>query len=112
MKSTRSVSKKMESRVAKALGGRRQPNSGATLFAKGDVIHPEFLIECKTSMTEKQSVSIKREWIDKLREEAFAVNRPYYALAFNFGLEAGGDFYIINEDLFNRLIEAIRAEEN
>ena len=37
MKSTRSVSVKQEKAIAKAIGGRRTPNSGAGHFKKGDI---------------------------------------------------------------------------
>jgi hypothetical protein len=109
---TRKYSKAQESRVAKKLKGKRQPNSGATAFMKGDVKTAQFCIECKTAMTEKQSMSIKRDWIDKIKEEAFAMGKPYWAVAFNFGgfgnLE---NFYIIDESLFKQLQTYLEEEE-
>ena len=50
-KPTRFYSTKQEKSVAKAIGGTRTPNSGATPWAPGDVITQgsnSFLIECKT----------------------------------------------------------------
>ena len=82
---TRRFSNSQEKRVAKQLKGKKQPNSGAGNFSKGDVIADDFLIECKTMTTEKKSISIKKEWIDKNREEAFALNKKYSVIAFNFG---------------------------
>ena len=97
--------------MAKAIGGKRQPNSGATPFAKGDVISKYFNIECKTATTEKQSFSIKREWIDKQKEESFATGKPYWALAFNFGgLHNNENFYIISEQLFKELQNKIEED--
>ena len=81
--STRYFSSQQEKQVAKAVGGRKVANSGATAFNKGDVTTNNFLLECKTCTTEKQSFSIKRDWLDKNREEAFAMNKMYNALAFN-----------------------------
>lgn len=108
---TRKYSKAQESKVAKNLKGRRQPNSGATAFMKGDVKTNQFCIECKTAMTEKQSMSIKREWIDKLKEEAFAIGKPYWAVAFNFGgFDNPENFYIIDERLFKQLQEYLEGE--
>jgi hypothetical protein len=79
---------------------------------KGDVKTAQFCIECKTAMTEKQSMSIKRDWIDKIKEEAFAMGKPYWAVAFNFGgfgnLE---NFYIIDESLFKQLQTYLEEEE-
>ena len=109
---TRKYSKAQESRVAKNLKGKRQPNSGATAFMKGDVKTNQFCIECKTAMTEKQSMSIKRDWIDKLKEEAFAMGKPYWAVAFNFGdLRNPENFYIIDESLFKQLQTYLEEEK-
>lgn len=109
---TRKYSKAQESRVAKKLNGKRQPNSGATAFMKGDVKTNQFCIECKTAMTEKQSMSIKRDWIDKIKEEAFAMGKPYWAVAFNFGgLGDLENFYIIDESLFKQLQTYLEEEK-
>ena len=113
--SARKVSKKQEARLAKTLGGKRQLNSGATPFQKGDVITELFAIEAKTSMTPKQSISIQRAWIDKIRREAFAMGKPYSAVAFDFGTRFLGNketFYIIDERLFMKLHEKLEEEES
>jgi Holliday junction resolvase len=62
-----------EQRVAVKLGGRRQAGSGASDYAKGDVKAGDFLIECK--QTEKQSLSVKGEWLSKITREAMAAGR-------------------------------------
>ena len=98
-KPTRFYSKVQEQKVAKAVSGKRTANSGATPFSKGDVITPEWLIECKTSTSVKQSFSIKREWLDKNREEAFAMNKEYNALCFDFGVDTDR-YYILDEKTF------------
>lgn len=109
---TRKYSKAQESRVAKKLNGKRQPNSGATAFMKGDVKTNQFCIECKTAMTEKQSMSIRRDWIDKIKEEAFAMGKPYWSVAFNFGgLGNLENYYVIDEKLFLRLINYLEEPE-
>lgn len=107
---TRQYSNRHEKSVAKATGGKRQANSGATPFRKGDVISGPVLIECKTQITEKQSVSISRAWIEKNREEAFAMGKRYSAIAFNF-LQNGENFYIIDEQMFIRLLEVLKEDE-
>ena len=110
---TRKYSKVQEDRVAKAVGGKRVANSGATTFRKGDVNSNLFCIECKTAVTRKKSMSILEEWITKLKEEAFAMRKPFWAIAFNFGgLENRENFYIISEDLFIRLSEKLQEEIN
>ena len=42
---TRTYSKKQETDIAKAVGGVRTKNSGATLFQKGDILTKKFLLE-------------------------------------------------------------------
>lgn len=106
--STRYHSSIQEAAVCKATNASRQPNSGAGHFAKGDCINKEasMLIECKTSVTEKSSISIKKEWLEKLAEEAFAVRCQHTALAFNFG-PLQKNYYIISEQLMKLLIETL-----
>ena len=85
-KTTRGVSKAQEIKVAKVLGARRVANSGATKFDKGDIVlGSKWLIEAKTCMESKKSFSIKKIWLDKLREEQFACKKDYSALCFDFG---------------------------
>lgn len=107
-RATRYFSDKQEKSVAKAVGGKQTANSGATPFSKGDISTKNFLIECKTSTTEKQSFSIKKEWLKKNEEEAFAMGKFYSALAFDFG--DGENHYVIDEELFillNRYIDEL-----
>lgn len=61
--STRYFSSNQEQYIAKLLNGNKTPNSGATLFKKGDVIiqRANTLCECKTCLKEKDSFSIKKE---------------------------------------------------
>ena len=58
---TRHFSSKQEKAVAKAIGGRQTPNSGATTWIKSDVLTEDFAIECKTKTTHSESISIKKE---------------------------------------------------
>lgn len=109
-KCTRYYSHKQEKQVAKTVGGKTVPNSGATQFYKGDVNTDLFLLECKTCMEKKQSFSIKEEWLKKNKEEAFAVRKDYSALVFNFGPDEP-NYYVIDERLFKRLNEYLEAEE-
>lgn len=108
--STRYFSERHEESVCKALGAHRQPNSGAAKFNKGDTITDQFLIECKTCMSEKESFSIKKEWIEKNRKEAFQIGKPYHALCFNFG-PGSQNLYVINESLMAKLVEVIEEDK-
>lgn len=70
----------------------------------GDVVTDDWLFEAKTCMSEKQSFSIKKEWLDKLRQESFAMNKEFFALVFNFGIKNGENFYILNEKTFKQIL--------
>lgn len=107
---TRFYSNKQEKAVAKAIRGKQVSNSGATAFNKGDVTTDSFLIECKTCVTEKQSFSIKKEWLEKNKEEAFEMGKDYSILAFNYGPDTD-NYYVIDERLFKLLQEYIEKED-
>lgn len=107
---TRYYSNKQEKHIAKELGGKQVSNSGATRFNKGDITLDTVLIEAKTCTNEKKSFAIKKEWLIKNKEEAFAMGKMYSALAFDFG--DGEQHYIISEQLFKTLINYLREEEN
>lgn len=103
MKQTRYYSDRQEKQIAKAVGGKQVSNSGSTPFSKGDIKNSQWLIEAKTTTSSKSSFSIKKDWLLKNKEEAFAMNRQYSALAFNFGPDEE-NYYIIDEKLFKKLI--------
>lgn len=102
---TRKYSKKQEDRVAKVVGGKVNANSGATSFFKGDVRTDHLLVECKTSTKEVKSVSIKKEWLEKLNEERFAMGKQHSVLAFDFG--DGKDYFIIDKRLMSILLDTL-----
>lgn len=83
---------------------------GATKFIKGDLyIGEKWLIEAKTCMEPKKSFSIKKEWLDKLKEEQYANNKDYRTLCFDFG-ENTDRYYILDENTFKYVIELLSAE--
>lgn len=108
---TRYFSSRQEKSVAKAVNGRVVPNSGATRFSKGDVSADGWLLECKTKTSPSQSFSIKKEWLEKNEEEAFAMGKPHSALCFNFGdLHNVTNYYILSEREFKRFLEMERRQ--
>lgn len=107
-KPTRYYSKRQEEAVAKAVGGKRSKNSGATMFDKSDVSTDKFNLECKTKTTHSESISIKREWFLKNKEEAMFMGKPYSAIAFNFGPDEE-NHYIIDEYLFLELLQHLNT---
>lgn len=105
---TRYYSSRQEEAICKAIGGSLTPNSGATKFSGGDIHKKEasMLIECKCVMSPKNSVSVKKEWIDKNKEEAFSQRLSNGVIAINF--EPGGEnYFVINEKLFKFLVESL-----
>lgn len=103
---TRFYSNRQEKQVAKAIGGKQVSNSGATSFHKGDVTAADWLIECKTATKAKASFSIQRDWLEKNKEEAFAMGKDYNALCFDFG-DNGRRYYVIDEKTFIKMKEAL-----
>lgn len=114
--STRFYSSQQEQAVAKALGAHQQANSGAGNFAKGDVYHKEasMLFECKTATSNKESFSVKRDWLLKVEEERKSKRLENSCVVINFGPEApyNKNYYIINEKLMRFLIEKLEEENS
>jgi hypothetical protein len=81
-------SRKQEKRIAAMVGARRLPASGAMLASKhrqksagGDMTSGDFHIEHK--MTERKSLAIQYEWLERVTEEAQRINRdPALILTF------------------------------
>lgn len=109
--STRYYSSRQERKVAKFVGGKQVANSGAPAFVAGDVVTKDWCIECKTATEAKASMSIKREWFQKLREEAFGTGKSYSALVFNYG-PGTDNHYVIDEKTFRRMMEFFEKEDN
>lgn len=109
MRPTRFYSKRQETAVAKATGGRRTANSGATTFSKGDVVLDDWLIECKTCTEERNQFTLKKEWFTKNEEEAFAMGKSYSALVFDFG--DGKQNYVISEKMFQQLLNYLKEDK-
>jgi hypothetical protein len=109
--STREFSDIHEKSVCKLLGAQQVSNSGAGAFRKGDVVHrnASVLIECKTVVTDKKSVSIKKEWIDKNKEERFTQRLSNSSIAFNFGPNQP-NYFVIDEKLMKFLVEKLEEE--
>lgn len=103
---TRFYSKKQENDLAKQFDGERVKNSGATKFAKGDVTLGKWLLEAKTKMTPSKSITIQKEWLEKLTQESLFMGKPHSALAFNFGPNEK-NYYIIDEELFDFLVRHV-----
>jgi len=110
MISTRKKSSQQEKRIAKAMGGKQVIGSGSTPFLKGDVIVDKLFIEAKTKMEPSKSISVKKEWLEKAKEQALATRKEDYTVAISFGEPK--EYYIIEDTLMEDLYksrEALRA---
>lgn len=110
--STRYYSNIQEQKVAALLGGYQTSNSGASNFSKGDVICKEasLLVECKTCTANKDSFSIKKEWISKNKQEAKMSHLTNSIIAFNFGPDSKQNYFVIDEELAKYLIDKIKED--
>lgn len=108
-KPTKYFSGRQEKSVAKALKGRQVGGSGASAFSKGDVTSDKALIECKTSVTDKTSYSVKKQVLDKVHEEARTMGKYFAILAFNFGPNSE-NYYVIDESTAKFLMDKITEE--
>ena len=110
--STRFYSDKQEKSVCKVINGTQSPNSGAGHWKKGDVVNKNasLLCECKCTMSPKSSFSINKEWVEKNKEESFAMRMSNQMIAFNFEPE-GPNYFVINERLAKFLVEQLEKNE-
>jgi hypothetical protein len=105
--STRAKSNQQEKRIAKAMGGRQVVGSGSTPFLKGDVIAGKLFIEAKTKMEPSKSISVKREWLEKAKEQALSTRKEDYALAISFG--DNREYYIVEDTFMEELYKSREA---
>lgn len=71
----------------------------------------QFFIEAKTPTKEQTSFSIKREWVDKMVEQAFEQGKYHSALAFRFAPD-GDDYFVINSRLMRELVNYIEGSDD
>lgn len=109
---TRYYSDRQEQHIAKVTGGRVQSNSGGTKFGGGDVHTDKFLIEAKTPTKSQLSFSVKKEWITKMRKQAFEQGKEQAVLAFRFDPDKDIDLYVLSEWQFLEYLKYKEEESN
>ena len=97
---TRDYSDKQEKHIAKVTGGKVQSNSGGTKFGGGDVHTNKFFIEAKTPAIERKSFTIMKDWLEKMKEQAFEQGKEEAVLAFRFHPDSLIDWYVLDERQF------------
>jgi hypothetical protein len=103
--------RKSETSLAKRLGAKLTPASGAAT-AKGDMVLGDVLLEAKS--TSAESLGLKRDWLLKIGHEAMMTGRVP-ALAITFTDKAGtairdGSWVLIPEEAFKRLSAGMKDE--
>jgi len=67
---------------------KRQPNSGAMWYAKGDVLLDHALMEVKERGSKnargEKTISVPKEWLTKQADEAFQERRDFWYLGFAY----------------------------
>lgn len=95
-----SKSRRQEKKIASKIGGRTRPASGAIPGMKGDVISKRCLVEAKR--TDKTQITLKKAWLEKIRDEAFQARRmPVLAIQFR----ESENYILIRENDFLELLE-------
>lgn len=104
-----------EERVVTDMGGKLQIGSGAITGLKSDGIKEAgdytFRIECKATI--KQSLSIKHEWLRKIRDEAMQTNMiPALTISFVEGdgkPKVAGDWVLLPAYVIQELFEGLEG---
>ena len=124
-KNVKQMGSRWEKELAGLLKGKRQPSSGAfgtqthNASLTGDVVvkypwwNKLLHIECKYGYGGATQLSLKRDWLVKVREEAELAKR-YPILAIKFRDVMGGDresakVICINVDTWNAMMEEVRG---
>ena len=105
---TRDYSDKQEKHIAKVTEGKIQSNSGGTKFGGGDVHTDKFFIEAKTPAIERKSFTIRKDWLEKMKEQAFEQGKEESVLAFRFDPNTDIDLYVLSQRQF---LEYLRFKE-
>lgn len=111
--SVKKKSMKQEKRIAKNLNeikeqARQSINSGSLWFDKSDIVSKLFRIEAKTKIKPSASITIKKEWLEKVEEEAF-LTAKVPTLAFSFGNNR--DYFILRDRDFYDIVERLNRLE-
>jgi Holliday junction resolvase len=109
MNVNKDVSNKQEKRITKSMkqiqeSVRRTPASGALWQCKSDVVSEHFRIECKTKVKPSKSITVQKEWVDKITLEALQTGKtPLLVISFGDGkdyvLMEANDFLTMAGDM-------------
>ena len=63
----------------------------------------------ETKATESKSITVKKDWLEKAKEQSYSMRKRDYALAISFG--DGKDYYVIEDTLMEELYKCREALE-
>jgi hypothetical protein len=98
-----------EKRITKSLteigdAAKRQIASGALWLAKSDVVSNMFRVEAKTRVNPSKTMTVHKEWHDKILAEALETNK-IGVLVYSFG--DGKNYYSLEQRDFLALMEEL-----
>lgn len=106
---TRYYSHKQEDYIKNLVGGKLSSNSGAANFSAGDVYDDYFAYECKTVTKPKQSISLKKEWLEDNELERLQLHKPYGAVVVQFEPD-GENYFVLSEKTFKKMLDKLKSE--
>jgi hypothetical protein len=104
-KSKRDPSKVQEEKAAKRIGGRKTFASGALPFDKGDAVNRRLKLRLECKRTDKESLSIKRTWLTKLKGNLVRGEIPVV----NIEIQDEG-WYLIRPEEFAFILERLEEQ--
>lgn len=102
-------SKRQEKSAARDYGGRTVGGSGSGR-EKADVNTPDVKLECKR--TDKASMSLKREWLEKVFDQAYSSGRvPALEIEFEGGGREPARWVMIESRLFKEVLNCLQDRQ-
>lgn len=92
---------KQEKKLAKDLGAKQSPQSGAQETSPNDMILGNYVIESKA--TKGKSINLKKEWLDKVKQSPINYGKiPTLVLDFT---KSGDRYILMDEKDFKRIVK-------
>lgn len=98
---SRHVGNKFEKEVAQVVGATKTANSGA-MFNDGDLQTKTFVLECKFTSKNTETISIKKDYIEHISKQAEMLNKEW---AIVLGNPSHEGYVLISLDTFATLID-------
>lgn len=92
---------KQEKKLAKDLGAKRTPRSGADPTAPNDMVLGKYVIESKS--TKYESISLKKEWLSQVKESPINLGKiPTLVIEFT---KTNDKYVIMDEKDFKKIVK-------